>query len=67
LTREYDNISSGVDGNSKLLSAENKGAYSDDFNYNTSATGEKITHHEGNNSRTNEVCRIRAVYRSGTK
>ena len=67
LTREYDNISSGVDGNSKLLSAENKGAYSSDFNYNTSVTGEKITHHEGNNSRTNEVCRIRAVYRSGTK
>ena len=67
LTREYDNISSGVDGNSKLLSAENKGAYSRDFNYNTSVTGEKITHHEGNNSRTNEVCRIRAVYRSGTK
>lgn len=66
-TQEYDNISSSVTGNAYILNAQNTGAYSDDFNYSEDTTNESIDYHEGNNSRTSEPCRIRAVYRSGTK
>ena len=65
-TRRYENISSSVDGNQSILEAQNTGAYSSNFNYNVSSTGEPINYHEGNNSRTGEKCRIRAVYRSGS-
>ena len=66
-SRQYENISSGVDGNKKQLTAENTGSYSSNFNYNITSAGETISYHEGNCSRTTDKCRIRAVYRSGTK
>ena len=66
-SRQYENISSDVDGNKKQLTAENTGSYSSNFNYNTTSAGETISYHEGNCSRTTDKCRIRAVYRSGTK
>lgn len=64
--QDYDNISSGVTGNLINLVADNGGNYSSNFTYSKDPTGETITHHEGNNSRTTDICRIRAVYRSGT-
>jgi hypothetical protein len=67
-TRQYDNIPSGVDGTTNKLEIKNKGTFSTDLVYSEpKPTGEKINHHEGNNSRTEDKCRIRAVYRSGTK
>ncbi len=63
--QDYDNISSGVTGNLINLVADNGGNYSENFTYSKEPTGETITHHEGNNSRTTDYCRIRAVYRSG--
>ena len=67
-TKQYENISSGVDGNTNILSIENESWRDSDLVYSDpQPTGEKITHHEGNNSRTGEKCRIRAVYRTGTK
>ena len=65
-TQKYENISSGVDGNTNKLTGKNNGAYSSSITSSTEAAGETITYHEGNNPRT-ESCRIRAVYRSGTK
>ena len=65
--QDYDNISSGVTGNLINLVADNGGNYSSNFKYSKEPTGETIAHHEGNNSRKTDICRIRAVYRSGTK
>ena len=65
--RDYVNISSGVDGNTNKLEIENESWIDADLVYSDpKSTGETISYHEGNNSRT-EKCRIRAVYRSGTK
>ncbi len=63
-TQKYENISSGVDGNTNKMTIRNKSWYSSDLQYTTPSAGEEILYHEGNNSRT-EKCRIRAVYRSG--
>lgn len=63
-TQDYDNISSGVDGNTMKLEGQNTGAYSSTITSSTTPAGETIEYHEGNNLRT-ENCRIRAVYRSG--
>ena len=65
---KYENISSSVDGNTKKLSIKNKSWNESELVYSPpTPTGETIVYHEGNNSRTGEKCRIRAVYRSGTK
>ena len=67
-TRDYDNISSGVDGNTNVLAIKNKSVLDSSLQYSDpTPTGDKITYHAGNNSRTTDIGRIRAVYRSGTK
>lgn len=64
--QDYVNIPSGVDGNTNLLAIRNKGTFDSSLQYSDpTPTGETIAFHEGNNSRTTDICRIRAVYRSG--
>ena len=66
-TKQYENIPSGVDGNTNVLNIKNKNQFDSNLVYSDpTPTGDKINHHEGNNSRTGDKCRIRAVYRSGT-
>ena len=65
-TSDYDNIPSGVDGNTNVLAIKNKGVLDSSLQYSDpTPTGDKITYHAGNNSRTTDIGRIRAVYRSG--
>ena len=67
-TNQYDNIPSGVDGNTYTLNIKNRGNFDGNLVYNPpTSAGETIRHHVGNNDRTTDKCRIRAVYRSGTK
>lgn len=66
-TKQYENIPSGVDGNTNVLNIKNKNQFDSNLVYSDpTPTGDKINHHEGNNSRTGDKCRIRAVYRSGS-
>ena len=67
-TGKYDNISSGVDGNTNQLNIKNKSWSNTTLVYSDPVSaGQTITYHEGNNNRTTDKCRIRAVYRSGAK